>query len=316
MNAAGNDGEWRKEGMNSIRTEVRNVLKEKIDSAFAFRIMKYVKDNQLESWTCYAPYALINNGPPNFDLEIDFEKPDIDLNIVNKLEGLREYFLEFYKNYDIENLWEKYHDVLQAENQKYEPYANGALSDITSYCRLSNDYYSKNTEKIFYQTIPLISYFTAQTIKVNGAIYIITGPTDGEPSEASFYHEALHHPIGEIIKKYSSLVNNHSEINKLNKADLGYPEWVEFFEECLVRTIDCRMSAKLFKKNKDEHLKRIYSEYEIGMILCPYLNEELEKYESANITFEKYFPAILENLDYNRERMRIDEFNNTSRVVH
>lgn len=313
MNAAGNDGEWRKEGMNPIRVEVRKILKERIDTAFANKIHKYVFSNGLESWVNFGPYALINSGPPNFDLDIDYTTSNVDSNAVNTVKGLQNYYREFYDAYDIEGLWQSYYPVMQKENQKYEPYANRALLDISNYCRINNDYFSKRTKKIFYQTIPLMSYFTAQTLKVNGSIYIISGPTDGEPSEASFYHEALHHPIGEIIDKYSDLINRYSDINSLNKAELGYSDWLEFFEECLVRTVDNRMSSKLFKENNDEAFKSIYSDYKKGLILCPYLNEELEIYETTNMPLEEYFPELLKSLDFNKENNRLDEYNKTRR---
>ena len=308
MNAAGNDAEWRKEGMNPIRLEVRKYLNTEIDSAFLSKIHKYVFDNHLESWTYYGPYALINNGPPNFNLSIDYKYSDLDSNFINKVRGLKNYFVEFYKNYNIEGLWKKYSPVIQKENLKYAPYVNKALSNIIYYCRLDNDYFTKAASKIYFQQIPLMLYFTAQTVKVNGTIYIITGPPDGKPSEAVFYHEALHHPIGEIVKKYASLINKYSEINSINQANLGYSDWTEFFEDCLVRTIDKRMEAKLFKESNEELLKRIYPEYKMGMVLCPYLNEELEKYEKTNIPLEDYFPKLLEKLSLKKEKERLDNF--------
>ncbi len=311
MNVAGNDGEWRKEGMNPIRIEVRNVLKARIDSAFVNKIQKYVNENDLGSWSYYGPYALMNDGPPNFNLDIDFENSTPDSNLVHKLKGFREFFVAFYNDYDIEGLWNKYYPLMQKENQKYEPYANKALLNITNYCRIDENYFTNRTRQIYYQTIPLMSYFTAQTVKVNAAIYIISGPTDGEPSEASFYHEALHHPIGEIIVKYTDLINEYSNLNRLNKAELGYSNWLEFFEECLVRTIDRRMGSKLFNENNDELLKSIFSEYKIGMLLCPYLNEELEKYEKTEISLEAYFPRLLVNLDFNKEQARLDAYHKT-----
>ena len=313
MNAAGNDGEWRKEGMSPIRIEVRKILKERIDSTFLKVIQKYVYEDHLESWTNYGPYALINNGPPNFEIDINYEISDLDSASVHRYDGLREYFIEFYRNYDIEELWNQYQPIIQKENLKYEPYSDKALLAITNYCRISKGYFLNKASKIYFQQIPLMIYFTAQTVKVNGVIYIITGPSDGEPSESIFYHEALHYPIGEIIGKYTELINQYSALNSINNSNLGYSDWIEFFEECLVRTIDRRMEAKLFKKSKDDLIKSIYSEYKIGMLLCPYLNEELEKYESNIITLEEYFPELFKNLDINKEKERLNNFNKNGR---
>ena len=44
------------------------------------------------------------------------------------------------------------------------------------------------------------------------------------------------------------------------------------------------------------------------MLLCPYLNEELEKYEKTNIPLEDYFPKLLETLNLEKEKERLDNF--------
>lgn len=310
MNAAGNDGEWRKDGMNPIRIEIRNIIKNKIDTSFSSKIRRYVYENQLESWVNYGPSALITNGPPEFNINIDYKKSDIDSASVNKTSGLKQYIKEFYHHCEIGKLWNQYKNIIQQENQKYEPFANKALLNITNYCRIKSDYFTLKANNISFQKIPLMSYFTAQTLKVNGKIYIISGPSDSEPSESAFYHEALHHPIGEIIIKYSDLITKYSNINKINKAEIGYKEWIDFFEECLVRTIDTRMTGKLYNKNELEIFKNINSEYELGMLLCPYLNEELKKYENTNISLEEYFPNLLINFDYKKEKERFDKSKN------
>lgn len=313
MNAAGNDAEWRKEGMDSIRIQVRKDLFAIIDSSFLKKIQSYVEGNHLESWTTFGPYALINSGPPEFNLQIDYQKSDLDTNFVNQVSGLRNYFIEFYNNYEIETLWEKYYPLIQKENQQFEPFANKALEDITNYCRMDNNFFSKKADKIYFQRIPLMLYFTAQTVKINGVIYIISGPMGGNPSEATFYHEALHHPIGELVRKYSKLIDKYSEVNSLNNADLGYEDWIGLFEECLVRSLEKILSAKLFGNSIEELNSRIYDEYKLGMVLCPYFNEELKKYEQTNISLDEYFPQLINNLDFNAEKERLNNFNKNSR---
>ena len=315
MNAAGNDAEWRKEGMDSIRIEVRRDLFSKIDSTFLKNIQLYVDNNHLESWTTFGPYALINDGPPNFNLRINFKESNIDSNFVNKTKGLRKYFIEFYSKYDIEKLWNKYKSIIQKENQEFEPYASKALKDIIKYCRLDDNYYKDKTKKIYFQRIPIMLYYTMQTVKINGEIYIISGPMGGKPSEANFYHEALHYPIHELVKKYSKEVDNFSKLNDLNKGKLGYQDWNSFFEECLVRAIDKILSAKLFNYNDSTLAKNIYDEYKIGILLCPYFDEELKKYEKTNLTLDEYFPKLLTNLDYNKEKKRLESFQSKKTVI-
>jgi hypothetical protein len=73
------------------------------------------------------------------------------------------------------------------------------------------------------------------------------------------------------------------------------------------------MSAKLYNDTNDELLVSIESEYKMGLILCPYLNEEFEKYEKTKTPLEDYFPVLIKNLDFKKEKKRLAEFNNKNK---
>lgn len=309
MNAAGNDAEWNKDGMHPVRVEVRKYLNEKLDSAFRSTIRNYVFSNHLEGWSNWASFGLMSDGTPEFNLSPDLKKGDFDSLEIKNFLGLQKYLKEFYYKSDIEELWKKYQPVLQAGNDQYIPYADKAMHDIISYCRIDSNYFNKKANKISYQKCPLMSFFTAQTLPVNGNIYLVIGPMQipEQPSAGSFYHESLHHPIGEILKGHSQLVEKYSDINAIRKDDIGYHKWDEFVEDCLVRTISIRLEAKLYNSSDQELIKKINDEYKIGMILCPYFNEELEKYEKSDLPLDKYIPKLLSSLNMEREKKRMSE---------
>lgn len=312
LNAAGFNGEWNKDGMDPVRIEVRKYINEKADPEFLNELKEYTTQENIRDWTNYSAFALINNGPPDFNLSFDPKTSQIDSLTVAKYSGLKKYMREFYSRLNLNELWHKLKSLIEKENYAFEPYAQKAIDRITSYLKIDKNFFFRNGSKIYFQRVPLMSYYTAETLVVNGDIYIISGPMGGEPSESEFFHEALHHPIGEITRKYSDEIMKYSSINSLNKGELGYNSWESCFEESMVRAIDKILFGKCFGSSEKEVLVSIYNEYKIGFILTPFFYEEMKKFESSGKTFEDFFPGILKNLDFNREKNRLEEFKRNS----
>ena len=62
------------------------------------------------------------------------------------------------------------------------------------------------------QFSPLMSYFTAQTARVNGELWYILGPQEGEPSASSFYHEILHYVVDPLTEKQEAALTRLEEL--------------------------------------------------------------------------------------------------------
>lgn len=310
MNAAGFDGEWRKAGMHPIRKEISEYVKAKLDSNFQKKIREFHFSHDQGSWTGYVPYALLTNKPPDFEINYDPQTTKGGKDIENDYQGLSELLAIFYHQAEINKLWKKYRPLLQAENEKYKPFALKALDDIIKYCRADQDFYLRKARKIHFAIYPLMSYFTAQTAEVNGEIYIIHGPSEGEPAPSAFYHEALHHLIDPLTEKYLEIVNQSKELLPVSKekSNLGYSDWQDVVNESFVRTIDKTLEGKLFNSTTEEVLKSIENEYKLGFILSLYIHENLSKYEKGNESFAEYFPKLISGIDVKAEKQRWSEF--------
>jgi len=302
MNAAGNDGEWRQAGMHPIRTAVRKDLEGRLDSFFEKNIKDFNFSHYRGSWTGYGPYALITSGPPDFQVSFDSATSDEDCkNIQKDYIGFSPLLAEFYKKANVAELWEKYRPLIQAQNDLRKPFAQQALDDIISYCRLNKDFFSKNTNRIHFQFAPLLSYFTAETEKVNGDIYIIAGPQEGKPDESEFYHESLHHVINPLVDALdSNTANRFADLFKLadSTSQVGYGQFYEGF----VRTLDKVISGKRFAESDSMVAANVTREYKLGFILALSIYEQLKQYEASRTTFAEYFPKIVANIDVERER--------------
>jgi hypothetical protein len=309
MNVAGNNSEWRKAGMHPIRIAVREELKNKIDSTLQKK-MKDFSNSHGGSWCIWGNYSLISNGPPDFRMSYDPKTTDYGKEEEEQNAGLSELFSQFYLQADITKLWQKYQPTLQAENDRFKPFAQKGLDDIESYCRLKKGFFARNNKCIHFQFCPLMLYWTAWEMKVNGETWIVTGPQEGQPDPSVFYHEALHPVIGPLTAKYSTEISRSSELLPISKSNgsIGYNSWPERVEDCFTRTLDKVLQGKLSKLDSSKVIETLEAEYKLGFILCFSIYESLQAYEKQEQSFEVYYPTILKNIDVAKEKQRWEKF--------
>jgi hypothetical protein len=308
MNAAGNDAEWRKAGMHPVRIAVRNEIEGKLTPAFRDRIRAFNSEHG-GSWTIYGSYALLTSGPPDFRPAYDPRTTPGGAENEKSKAGLSELFAEFARQAGLERLWKKYRPLLQAENDRFRPFAAKALDDITAYCRLRTGFFGGG-KRIHFQSVPLMLYFTAWTMDVNGETWIVSGPQEGQPDASAFYHEALHHVVGPLVERYAEAIARSAELNAVSKSrgSLGYDSWPELVEDCFTRTLDKILQAKLYGLDRAKLHQMLEDEYKLGFILCFTIAESLEPYESQSRTFEEFFPEIIARFEVAGEQRRWEAF--------
>jgi hypothetical protein len=304
MNVAGNDGEWRKAGMHPIRVAVRKDLEGRLDTVFEKQIRGFYSSHVGGGWSGYGPFALITSGPPEFQVTYDSATSDEDCRTIQKFYAdFSPLLAEFYTKANVAALWDKYRPLIQAQNDLRKPFAQQALDDIVSYCRLDKDFFLRKAHQIHFQFAPLLSYFTAQTARVNGDIYIIAGPQEGKPDESEFYHESLHHVINPLVDALdSNTTNRFAGLFRLadSTSQAGYGQ----FYECFVRTLDKVICGWRVAESDSMVAAHVTGEYKLGFILCPAIYDQLKEYEKSRLPFVEYFPKIVANINVVGERER------------
>lgn len=313
MNAAGFTGEWRKEGMHPFRREVRAQLFSSLDSTYLKKLNDFYEARDGGNWSQWASAALLTDGPPSFTLKpYDKRTTTYDQDTESSVAAMTPSLAEFYLRARIPELWRRYRPQLQAFNNEFRPYAHQALEGIIAYCGLSADYFTHQVSRIHVLYSPLMSYYTAQTDKVNGEIFLVLGPQDSKPSTASFYHEALHHVVTPLTEKLDSATTKRfDQLFKLGSSGghIGYSH----FDEGFVRTLSCILSGKQFGYSDSTVLARVMNEYKLGFVLCPAIYEQLKRYESSQSTFVEYFPKIIAGIDIRKEVQRWNDFSTEKR---
>lgn len=307
MNVGGYDLEYNKEGMHPLRAEIRaflktNLLKSVQDSVRAF----YQSHDHYLGY--YGTYAFALTAPPHLVLDFDSSSSSPwAKNEIQSLSNLDHHLREFYERAKIDKLWQQFRPRIQELHDRFRPHAIAAIHHLETYFRITDVLLTSQNRKVITAISPLLSYFQAFTVTINGNVYLVFGPQPGEPSPASYYHEAGHYFVDPIVER------NRRETDRLEplfvlarekEGSIGYA----FVEESLVRTVDIVLSGRLFDSSENGLRARIDDEYRLGFVLCPYFFEALPAFEKGEKTFEEYYPTLIAGIDLAKERNRWKAF--------
>lgn len=307
MNVGGYDIEYNKNGMHPIRAEIRALLDKSLSKTYQDSVKEFYQNHD-HYLGYYGTYAFALTAPPHLSLEFNsttssaWAKDEIEA-----LSNLDDYLKEFYDKAEIGKLWQQYRPRIQELHDRFRPHATAAVQHLESFFREKEILSEGQNRKIITAFSPLLSYFQAFTVTVNGNVYLVFGPQPNEPSPASYYHEAGHYFVDPVVEKYRSETDRLEPLFRLAQEKQGIIGYA-FVEESLVRTVDILLSGKLFDSSDDKRKARIEDEYKLGFILCPYFFEALPAYVKSNKTFEEYFPTLIAGITLAKERNRWNEF--------
>lgn len=308
MNAVGSGGEWRKEGMDPIRSQLRADLADRLDSSFKAKIRDFKESNGriLETYEA----ALLTSGPPDFHWNYNPKSTGEIGETVSKDSTFRALLAEFYEKADVAQLWEEYRPLIQAENNKYKAFAHKAMEDVLSYCRLDTNYFYSNSKRIYFEFMPLLPYFTSMTVRVNGDIYLIVGPQEGNPDRSVFYYQFLKRVTIPLVRSDYQDVKPLSGLfdTVKSKIDMKRGNWNRLVAECFAEAMYMRLEMKIYHIDSSQIQASLENEYKYGFILSPTIYRELEKYEESGMNFSEYFPKILKSINYTNEIERWNKF--------
>lgn len=306
INAAGYNHDWN-EVMHPMRVEVRHYLDSILPDDYKDKIKTYYKKSGGGNFHGYGVYALNSAYPPDFGLSCDTDTKKY----LKQYDGLDSLLREFYIKGNIEELWNVYKDKLYKINLRYKPFAEQAIRQVTSYCRVDSNFYQHSAKgNFYYQQIPLMSYYTAFCHETENDYWVVSGPSDGDPGPGAFYHESLHKIINPIVEKYSNLNIKISSLVELSQERLkgDYYSDTALLCESFVRTIDKILSSRYYGKSNQDLYLMVEDEYKLGHILSFYLMENLPDYELSGLTLDEYYPSLLNKLDVEYEKNRWESY--------
>ncbi len=298
INMAGYDDQVDAASTHVFRHTLRTQLASRnLDSVFELK--RFYRDHQLKTpgaeLSRYISYALLINGPPDFDYrDPDMLRPPD----VTSIEGLSPLLAAFYKEANLGELWQRaqpFYDQVIA--QYHEPTARAVL-EVNAYARNTTSGYLGRRFQIFIDLLGAPNQ--VQTRSYADDYFVVLTPS-AEPQIEGIRHSYLHYLIDPLGLKFSEDINKKHALGDYAQGagalDEHYKtDFVDLAAESLIKAIESHLDRKPVLA--EQAMKE-------GFVLTPALAEQLALYEKQEVALRLYFPNLFAGLDFKREEQRM-----------
>ncbi len=305
INAAGYD-----DGLNSpyahpIRKAIRaEIARRKLP--VVDKIRQFMSDHRQENATWelrqYISFALLVEDPPRFAFRIKEHQLPPDIAAMKDLIPL---LATFYKEAEVENLWQRAQPALEEVIAKYQQPATRAVLQVAGYLRSpATGIYPGQRFQIFVDLLGAPNQIHSSTLLKEYFLVVTPAP---EPQYNDIRQAYLHFMLDQ-------LVTNHQDklLPKKALADyaLGAPYLADYFKDdflllatrSLIRAIEARLAPAA---QRQAMIDQAMGE---GFILTAYFGEQLPLYEKQEQSMRLYYPELIKGIDLKKEEIRLAKF--------
>lgn len=312
INAAGYDEEIDAASTHVFRHTLRTELAARnLDSVFELK--RFFRDHKLPNpkaeLSRYISYALLINGPPDFEYrDPDMVRPPD----ASSIEGLSPLLAAFYREANLEQAWQRAQPFYDQMIEQYHEPVTRAVLQANAYARNSTSGYLGRRFQIYVDLLGAPNQVQSRSF---GDEYFIVVTPSVEPQIDGIRHAYLHYLIDPLGLKFSDDINKKHALGDYAQGagalDEHYKsDFRDLATESLIKAIESRIDRR--PAAAEQALKE-------GFVLAPGLAEQLAVYETQDSALRLYFPNLFSNLDFKREEQRMAkvEFaaSRTSRMV-
>jgi tetratricopeptide (TPR) repeat protein len=311
INAAGYDAEVDSPNNHPLRDAIRNHLAEKnLPSVAALKtfFQEHRQKNDTLEVSQYISYALVVDGPPMFEYKV--RSVEIPPDVV-PLEGLSTLLTRFYREANIEDLWNRSQSAFERAIERYHEPVRKAVLDVNAYLRNETSGYLGRRFQIYIDLLAAPNQVHTRSYG-NEYFVVLTPSLDVKANEIR--HAYLHYLIDPLATKFALDVNKKRGLSDhAQRAPALEPAYKEDFlllaSESLIKAIEARLDRK--PAAIEEALKE-------GYVLAPFFAEELPVFEKQPAAMRLYFPDLMAAIDLKKEDARLAkvEFAEKPRVRH
>ena len=301
INAAGYDA-----GMDSrlnehykVRTQIRQELaKRKIPSLPELTAFykQHKKPTDTGDLSQYVSFALIANGPPNFEVPAQVP-PD-----VQALAGFSELLARFYKEGNLEDLWNRSQPAYAAAMTEYQEPVINTLFETNGYLRNPSGYLGRRFQ-IYLDLLAAPDQIQVRSYRDD--YFIVISPTTA-PVVDEIRDAYLAYLLDPLTFKYSEAIKSKKALQKYAESapalDLAYKDdWSLLVTKCLIKALDSR----LMHGGAEKRQAFINEAMREGFILTAGFADLLPNYEKQQDAFRLYYPDLISALDVKKEEKRL-----------
>jgi len=305
VNAAGFDLDSERLDADSARRRVRERLSG-LDPDLANRLRQFyearnIEGNHFDQQVKYVSYALLLDGPPQFSLQVPAgDVPGEALTVI----GFESLVRELWQKGRLERLWQEVRQLYADEAESYRPLIREMILDALRYLRIPARV-SLDRQVIFMPDL-LNAFGIVNARNVGHEYFVVVGPSRKDAKMvASVRHEYLHFLLDPLVIKYRGRLPDSGpflkQLSQLSRARQPYKsDFVLMIAESLVQATELRLNAP----DKAARAAEMVDDYEEGLILAPYFDEALGRFEAGADSILEAVPAWLEGISWEVEQKR------------
>ncbi len=302
INAAGYDAglNWPLNERFKVRNEIREDLAKRSIPCLP-ELKDFYRRNKKASDTAdlsqYISFALVAGDAPNFELPKSEVPPDVE-----PLRAFSGILARFYKQADLETLWNRAQPAYTAAIGQYQDAVIGTLFEANGYLRNPSGYLGRRFQ-IYLDLLAAPDQVQVRSYKDDYFIVITptTTPVVDEVRDAylAYLLDPLSFKYSEVIKEKKPLAKYASEAPAL---DLAYKDDFSLLvTKCLIKAIDSR----LIHGGPEKRAQFVNQAMREGFILTAAFADLLPAYEKQPDAFRIYYPDLVSAIDVRKEEKRL-----------
>jgi predicted negative regulator of RcsB-dependent stress response len=284
-----------------LRTEIRGILaKRQIPCLSELRdfYKAHRKPTEAADLGQYISFALLAGEAPKFDLSGFELPPDVE-----PLRGFSELLSRFYKEANLEELWNRSQNAYAAAIAEYQDPVINTLFETNGYLRNASGYLGRRF-RIYLDLMGAPNQAQVRSYKDDYFIIITPSST---PVVDEIRDAYLAYMIDPLTFKYAAAIKEKQVLQRYAEdapaLELAYKDdFSLLITKCLTKAIDSRMLHG--EEQREAYVNRAMSE---GFILTATFAVSLQEYERQPDSFRLYYPNLISQIDVKRERKRISE---------
>jgi predicted negative regulator of RcsB-dependent stress response len=304
INDAGYDA-----GMNSplnqkyqVRAQVRKELAKRTIPCLS-ELKDFYRQHQKASETAnlaqYLSFALVAGDAPAFQLPNGEVPPDVE-----PLRGFSSILSRFYREADLEGLWNRARPAYNIAMSEYQDPVIGTLFETNGYLRNPSGYLGRRFQ-IYLDLMAAPDQVQVRSYKDD--YFIVITPTS-VPVIDEIRDAYLAYLLDPLSFKYSQIIKEKKPLSKYAQEapalDLAYKDDFSLLvTKCLIKAIDSR----LMHGGPEKRAEFINQEMREGFILTAGFAELLPAYEKQPDAFRLYYPDLVTALNVKREEKRLKD---------
>jgi tetratricopeptide (TPR) repeat protein len=298
INAAGYDADVASPSNHPIRAAIRQELaRRNIPSLPAIKefVAKHKHGSDTAELAQYISFALSCSGPPTFE----FKQRDVDIPPdVSGMTSLSPLLAAFYKEANIEELWNRSQKAIDQYVEKYHTPVTDAVLQVNAYLRQQTSGVRGRRFQVFIELQGAPNQIQTRSY---GNEYTIVVTPSADVRTFDVRHGYLHYSLDplatrarEVLERKKGLADHAMRAPALDES---YKEdFLLLVTESLIKAVESRL---------DKKPEMVQQALRQGFILAPFFAEQLPVYEKQEQAMLLYYRDMVAGIELRKEDARL-----------